>query len=217
MNPKTVLKYASEQGAKFVSVRFTDLPGSWQHLTFPIGELDEDKFEDGFGFDASSIRGWAAIHESDMLLVPDASRYWMDPFSEYPTLCVIGNAVDPITKEGYAFDPRSVAVRAESYLKFTGLADIAYFGPEAEFFVFDWSNFITIRIPRVTPSTPTRPTGIVAAKLTISGSNLGYRIRPKEGYVPVPPLDSLTTCDRTSALTLLSVGDRPSNASSRSC
>ena len=106
MNPKTVLKYAADQGAKFVSVRFTDLPGSWQHLTFPIAELGEDQFEDGFGFDASSIRGWAAIHESDMLLVPDATRYWMDPFAEQPTLCLIGSAVDPITKEGYAFDPR---------------------------------------------------------------------------------------------------------------
>ncbi|MGH9906379.1 MAG: glutamine synthetase beta-grasp domain-containing protein, partial [Pyrinomonadaceae bacterium] len=141
MNAKSVLKYASDQGAKFVSIRFTDLPGSWQHLTFPISELGEETFEDGFGFDASSIRGWAAIHESDMLLVPDASRHWMDPFSEQPTLCLIGNAVYPITKEGYAFDPRAVAVRAESYLRFTGLADTAYFGPEAEFFVFDSVKF----------------------------------------------------------------------------
>ncbi|HEX7773247.1 MAG TPA: glutamine synthetase beta-grasp domain-containing protein, partial [Pyrinomonadaceae bacterium] len=141
MNPKTVLKYASDQGAKFVSVRFTDLPGSWQHLTFPIAELGEDQFEDGFGFDASSIRGWAAIHESDMLLVPDATKFWMDPFAEHPTLCLIGSAVDPITKEGYAYDPRSVAQRAESYLKFTGLADTSYFGPEAEFFVFDSVKF----------------------------------------------------------------------------
>src|SRR5919206_514724 len=92
MNPKTVLKYASDQGAKFVSVRFTDLPGSWQHLTFPIAELGEDSFEDGFGFDASSIRGWASIHESDMLLVPDPVRYWMDPFAEEPTICFVGTA-----------------------------------------------------------------------------------------------------------------------------
>ena len=125
MNAKTVLKYASDQGAKFVSVRFTDLPGSWQHLTFPIGELAEDSFEDGFGFDASSIRGWAAIHESDMLLVPDPYRFWMDPFSGEPTLCLVANAVDPISRQGYAFDPRIVAVRAESYLKSAGIADIA--------------------------------------------------------------------------------------------
>src|SRR5436189_1309659 len=113
MNAKTLLKYASDQGAKFVSVRFTDLPGSWQHLTFPISELEESTFEDGFGFDASSIRGWAAIHESDMLLVPEAPRFWMDPFSEEPTLCLIRSAVDPITKEGYALHQRAVASRAE--------------------------------------------------------------------------------------------------------
>ena len=125
MNPKTVLKYAADQGAKFVSVRFTDLPGSWQHLTFPISELGEDQFEDGFGFDASSIRGWAAIHESDMLLVPDANRHWMDPFADEPTLCLVANAVDPLSRQGYAFDPRMVAVRAESYLKSSGIADVA--------------------------------------------------------------------------------------------
>jgi len=104
MNAKTVLKYASDQGAKFVSVRFTDLPGSWQHLTFPIGELAEESFEDGFGFDASSIRGWAAIHESDMLLVPDPYKFWMDPFSSVPTLCLVANAVDPLSRQGYAYD-----------------------------------------------------------------------------------------------------------------
>src|ERR1700745_4292472 len=100
MNPKTVLKYASEEGAKFVSVRFTDLPGSWQHLTFPIGELSESSFEDGFGFDASSIRGWAPSHESDMLLVPDATRSWMAPFSHEPTLCLVATAVDPLSRQG---------------------------------------------------------------------------------------------------------------------
>jgi glutamine synthetase len=160
------LKYASDQGAKFVSVRFTDLPGSWQHLTFPISELGEEQFEDGFGFDASSIRGWAAIHESDMLLVPDATRFWMDPFSEQPTLCLIGSAIDPITKEGYAFDPRSVAQRAESYLKFTGLADTAFFGPEAEFFVFDSVKFHNEQHSAATRSTPTKDTGTVAATQT---------------------------------------------------
>ena len=97
MNAKNALKYASDEGAKFVSVRFTDLPGSWHHLTFPIDQLSEGSFEDGFGFDASSLRGWAAIHESDMLLVPDATRYWMEPFSDEPTLCLIANVVDPIT------------------------------------------------------------------------------------------------------------------------
>src|ERR1051325_11588036 len=141
MDAKTALKYATDQGAKFVSVRFTDLPGAWHHLTFPIDQLTEGCFEDGFGFDASSLRGWAAINESDMLLVPDPSRFWVDPFAEETTICLIANVVDPITKEGYGLDPRSVAVRAESYLKFTGLADTVYFGPEAELFVFDEVNY----------------------------------------------------------------------------
>jgi glutamine synthetase len=193
MNAKTVLKYASDQGAKFLSVRFTDLPGSWQHLTFPIAELGEGSFEDGFGFDASSIRGWAAIHESDMLLVPDASRYWMDPFSEEPTLCLIGNAVDPTTKEGYPFDPRSVAIRAQNYLEFTGLADTANFGPEAEFFVFDSVKFHNEQNSAgftVDSDEGHWNTGRDADEFR--GTNLGYHIRAKEGYVPVPPTDSLS-------------------------
>src|SRR6266545_603147 len=207
MNPKNVLKYSSEQGAKFVSVRFTDLPGSWQHLTFPIGELAEETFEDGFGFDASSIRGWAAIHESDMLLVPDASRYWMDPFAEQPTLCLVGNAVDPITKEGYAFDPRSVDVRAESYLKFTGLADTAYFGPEAEFFVFDSVKFHNEQQSAgyaIDSDEGHWNSGRDANEF--QGTNLGYRIRAKEGYVPVPPTDTLADLRSEISLTLAKCG-----------
>jgi len=191
MNAKSVLKYASEQGAKFVSTRFTDLPGSWQHLTFPINQLDEGSFEDGFGFDASSIRGWAAIHESDMLLIPDPYKVWMDPFTQEPTLCVVCNAVDPISRQGYAFDPRSVAVRAESYLKSTGIADVANFGPEAEFFVFDSVQF---------ENEPQRAGYAINSDeghwnsgrdADDNGPNLGHRIRPKEGYVPCAPIDSL--------------------------
>ena len=191
MNAKSVLKYASEQGAKFVSTRFTDLPGSWQHLTFPINQLDEGSFEDGFGFDASSIRGWAAIHESDMLLIPDPYKVWMDPFTQEPTLCVVCNAVDPISRQGYAFDPRSVAVRAESYLKSTGIADVANFGPEAEFFVFDSVQF---------ENEPQRAGYAINSDeghwnsgrdADDSGPNLGHRIRPKEGYVPCAPIDTL--------------------------
>jgi glutamine synthetase len=191
MNAKSVLKYASEQGAKFVSTRFTDLPGSWQHLTFPISQMDEGSFEDGFGFDASSIRGWAAIHESDMLLIPDPYKVWMDPFTQEPTLCVVCNAVDPISRQGYAFDPRSVAVRAESYLKSTGIADVANFGPEAEFFVFDSVQF---------ENEPQRAGYVINSdeghwnsgrEADDNGPNLGHRIRPKEGYVPCAPIDTL--------------------------
>jgi glutamine synthetase len=191
MNAKSVLKYASEQGAKFVSTRFTDLPGSWQHLTFPINQLDEGSFEDGFGFDASSIRGWAAIHESDMLLIPDPYRVWMDPFAKEPTLCLVCNAVDPISRQGYAYDPRNVAVRAESYLKSTGIADVANFGPEAEFFIFDSVQF---------ENEPQRAGYAINSDeghwnsgrdANESGPNLGHRIRPKEGYVPCAPIDTL--------------------------
>ena len=107
MSVKNVLHFANDQEAKFVSVRFTDLVGAWHHLTFPISMLSEDSFEDGFGFDASSLRGWAAINESDMLLIPDANRFWIDPFTDDTTLCLIANVMEPITKDGYPLDPRS--------------------------------------------------------------------------------------------------------------
>ncbi len=207
MNPKTVLKYASDQGAKFLSARFTDLPGSWQHLTFPIDELGESSFEDGFGFDGSSIRGWAAIHESDMLLVPDASRFWMDPFAEEPTLCLIANAVDPITRQGYANDPRWVALRAESYLKSTGLADTAYFGPEAEFFVFDSVKFHNDQNSAgYTIDSDEAHWNSGRAADEFNGTNLGFRIRPKEGYVPVSPTDSLSDLRSEISLILAKCG-----------
>ncbi|MGH9901743.1 MAG: type I glutamate--ammonia ligase [Pyrinomonadaceae bacterium] len=207
MNAKTALKYAEDQGAKFLSLRFTDLVGAWHHLTFPIHELSEGSFEDGFGFDASSLRGWAMIHESDMLLVPDPVRMWMDPFSEEPTLCLIANAVDPMTKEGYGMDPRSVAQRAESYLKFTGLADTVYFGPEAEFFIFDG---VSVRndahAAGFSIQSDEGPWSSWREADEFNGPNLGYRIRPKEGYVPVPPADSLSDLRSEIALTLEKVG-----------
>ncbi|MCA1593145.1 MAG: type I glutamate--ammonia ligase [Acidobacteria bacterium] len=208
MDAKTALKYAEDQKAKFVSVRFTDLIGSWHHLTFPIHELGEGSFENGFGFDASSLRGWASIHESDMLLVPDPVRMWMDPFTEEPTLCLIANAVDPITKEGYGLDPRSVAQRAESYLRFTGIADVANFGPEAEFFVFDSVSF------KNDPNSASYSVNSDEAHWMSGrtgtdeshGPNLGYRVRQKEGYVPVSPTDSLVDLRSEMALTLEHVG-----------
>jgi glutamine synthetase len=207
MNAQTVLEYASDQGAKFVSVRFTDLPGAWHHLTFPIEELGQDSFENGFGFDASSLRGWASIHESDMLLVPDPHRYWLDPFAEEPTLCLIANVVDPVTKEGYAFDPRSVATRAESYLKFTGIADTANFGPEAEFFVFDSVKFHNEQ--HSAGYTLDSDEGVWNSGRDANefyGKNLGYRIRNKEGYVPLPPADSLSDLRSEISLTLARCG-----------
>lgn len=191
MNAKKILSFAAEKGAKFVSVRFTDLPGSWHHLTFPIAQLTEDSFEEGFGFDASSLRGWAAINESDMLLIPDAGRFWIDAFAHETTLCLIANVVDPITKEGYGLDPRSVAIRAEGYLKFTGIADTVNVGPEAEFFVFDnvqYHNEQNSAGYFIDSEEGHWNSGRGGDDLM---PNFGYHIRPKEGYVPLRPLDSL--------------------------
>ncbi|MBI4752552.1 MAG: type I glutamate--ammonia ligase [Acidobacteria bacterium] len=205
MDPKTVLQYAVDKQIKFVDVRFTDLPGSWQHLTFPISELHEDTFENGFGFDASSLRGWAAINESDMLLIPDPTRFWVDPFFEEDTLCLFADVVDPITKEGYPLDPRSVAKRAESYLKFTGLADTAYFGPEAEFFVFDSVRY------KNDPNCAMYEFDSVEGNWNSGrkADNLGFRIRTKEGYVPVPPMDSLHDLRSEIMINLESIGIHP--------
>lgn len=205
MNAKKILDYAAEKGAKFVSVRFTDLIGSWHHLSYPIEQLTEDSFEDGFGFDASSLRGWAAINESDMLLIPDPGRAWIDAFAHETTLCVIANVVDPITKEGYGLDPRSVAVRAEGYLKFTGIADTIYVGPEAEFFVFDNVEFHNDQNSAgyfVDSEEGHWNSGRAGEAMN---PNYGYHIRPKEGYVPVAPMDTLVDLRAEMSLALKDV------------
>ena len=124
-----------------LDLRFTDLPGLWHHVSYPIGQLTVEAFEEGFGMDGSSIRGWAAIHESDMLLIPDPSRYFLDPFTEVPTLVMVCDVIDPVTKQRYDRDPRYIAKKAEIYLTSTGIADTAYFGAEAEFFIFDNVRF----------------------------------------------------------------------------
>lgn len=202
MNPKNVIKFAADQGAEFLNLRFTDLIGAWHHMTFPIEELSEDTFEAGLGFDASSLRGWAAINESDMLLIPDPSRYWMDQFSERKTICLIANAVDPITKQSYPFDPRAVARRAQEYVKFTGIADTVFFGPEAEFFVFD----------RVTYHNTNNSCGATVDSYegpwntSAEGPNNGYHIRHKEGYVPCAPADTLIDLRNEIAALLKEVG-----------
>ncbi|MEA3231923.1 MAG: glutamine synthetase beta-grasp domain-containing protein, partial [Thermodesulfobacteriota bacterium] len=123
MTPADALKLAKEKDVRVVDIRFVDFPGVWQHFSVPIGELDESSFEDGFGFDGSSIRGWQPIHTSDMLVVPDAATAKIDPFYKIPTLVLIGNIVDPITREPYSRDPRHIAQKAESYLKGSGIGD----------------------------------------------------------------------------------------------
>ncbi|MGH9813322.1 MAG: type I glutamate--ammonia ligase, partial [Candidatus Acidiferrales bacterium] len=185
MTPKEVLEFAEKNQARIVDLRFTDLPGLWHHVSFPIHQLKEKSFEDGFGIDGSSIRGWAAIHESDMLLVPDPKTAFLDPFRDAPTLCMIGDVIDPVTKQQYPRDPRFIARKAEAYLGFSGLADTAYFGAEAEFFIFDNIRFdqnehcgfyfIDAEEGRWNSAREER--------------NLGYRPRYKEGYFPVPPTD----------------------------
>ena len=182
MNPKAVLEFAAANNVKMVDLRFTDLPGLWHHVSYPIHELDEASFEEGFGMDGSSIRGWAAIHESDMLLVPDPTWYMLDPFTDTPTLVMIGDIVDPVTKQHYVRDPRHVAKKAETYLAYTGIADKAYFGAEAEFFIFDNIRF---------DQAQQHGYYFIDAEEGRWNSgrerdNLGYRPRYKEGYFPVP-------------------------------
>ncbi len=141
MGPKEVLEYAKKNDARQVDLRFTDLPGLNQHISYPISMLKEDAFEEGFGIDGSSIRGWAAINESDMLLIPDGSTAFMDPFTEVPTLVMTCDVIDPITRQHYDRDPRWIAKKAELFLQSSGVADTAYFGAEAEFFIFDNVSF----------------------------------------------------------------------------
>ncbi len=205
MDAKTVMHFAVDQQVKFVDIRFTDLPGSWHHLTFPISQINESTFEEGLGFDASSLRGWATIHESDMLMIPDPTRFWVDPFFEEPTLCLFANIVDPLTKEGYGLDPRSVARRAEAYLNFTGIADVCFFGPEAEFFIFDKASYHN----QPESSGYTLDSGEGHWNSGRSDENLGYRIRQKEGYVPLPPADSLHDLRSDISQNLMDVGIEP--------
>src|SRR6201987_3705673 len=134
---KTVLEFAKQHDAKILDLRFTDIPGLWHHVSYPIEQLTESSWEDGFGIDGSSIRAWATINESDMLLKPDPNGYFLDPFTEVPTLVLVCDVVDAVTRQPYDRDPRNIARKAELYLASTGIADTAYFGAEAEFFIFD--------------------------------------------------------------------------------
>lgn len=185
MSPKEVLEFAKKNDAKQIDLRFSDIPGLWHHVSYPIHVLKEESFEEGFGFDGSSIRAWAAISESDMLLMPDGTTAFMDPFAETATLVMTCDVVDPITLQHYERDPRWIAQKAELYLKNSGIADTAYFGAEAEFFIFDnirfdqnqHSGFYFIDAEEGRWNSGREK------------DNLGYRPRYKEGYFPVPPTD----------------------------
>jgi glutamine synthetase len=203
MTPKEVLDMVKETGAKIVDIRFMDFPGVWQHFSVPVKELEESSFEDGFGFDGSSIRGWQPINASDMLVVPDADTAKMDPFFEAPTLVLIGNIVDPITRESYSRDPRHIAAKAEAYLKSTGIGDTAFFGPEAEFFIFDSVRFESSR--NLSFYEVDSVEGIWNSARE-EAPNLGYKPRHKEGYFPVPPMDKFQDLRSEMMLTLEKLG-----------
>lgn len=205
MTAADVLKMADEAGVECVDFKFMDLPGQWQHFTVPRHQLEEASFEDGFGFDGSSIRGWKEINESDMLVLPDPKTAFIDPFTRHTTLSLVCNILDPITKERYARDPRSVAINAENYLKSTGLGDTAYIGPELEFFVFDSVRFDSQ--PNMAFFEIDSDEGIWNSGRENNGMpNLGWRPRFKEGYFPVPPVDSLQDLRSEMMLTLMHCG-----------
>ena len=137
MTPDDFFKLAKKHEAEMVDLKFVDMLGSWQHCSFPIDTLDEGTFQEGLGFDGSSIRGWMGIHESDMMAVPDPDTTRVDPFFAKPTLSIIANVVDPLSRQPFTRDPRHIAAKAEAYLKQSGIADTCYVGPEPEFFIFD--------------------------------------------------------------------------------
>jgi len=203
MTPKEVLDMAIENGAKVVDLRFMDFPGLWQHFSVPIRELEESSFEDGFGFDGSSIRGWQPIHASDMLVIPDAATAKMDPFYEAPTLVLICDIADPVTREPYTRDPRNIAKKADAYLKSTGIGDVAYIGPEAEFFIFDDIRFESTRFGAFYEIDSIEGTWNTGRD---EGPNLGYKPRHKEGYFPVPPMDKFQDLRTEMVLTLEELG-----------
>jgi glutamine synthetase len=203
MTAKEALQFAEENGCRMVDYKFLDFVGVWQHFSTPMAEMSEDTFEEGIGFDGSSIRGWQPIHMSDMLLVPQPETAKVDPFIEVPTLSLICTVVDPITREGYSRDPRFIAQKAEAYLKSSGIGDTVYIGPEPEFFIFDDVRYA---------SSANESFYAVDSAEGIWNSgreefpNLGYKPRHKEGYFPCAPTDSLVDLRNEMVEVLQSVG-----------
>ena len=203
MTPSEVVALAKEKNVKIVDLKFMDLPGMWQHFSIMVNELSEDLFTDGIGFDGSSIRGFQAINESDMLLFPDPATALIDPVCQIPTLSITCNIKDPITLENYTRDVRHIAQKAEAYLQSTGIADISYWGPEAEFYLLNDIRY-----------SQTQNSGFYQVD-SVEGSwnsgreenpNLGYKPRYKEGYFPVPPSDTLQDIRSEICLKLIESG-----------
>lgn len=203
MTIKDLTKLIKEKGVEFIDLKFTDLPGLLQHFTIPAKDFSEELFIDGIGFDGSSIRGFQSIDESDMLLKPDMNTAFLEPFTDDVTLSFICNVKDPITLKLYSRDPRYVAQKAERYLSFTGIADTVYFGPEAEFFIFDDIRF---------DQTYNQGFYYIDSEEGFWNSgrdgrpNLGYKPRYKEGYFPVPPMDSFQNLRSKMVKVMLNIG-----------
>ncbi len=198
-----VLKAIKDHEVSIVDLRFTDLPGVWQHFSVPAQAIDLDSFEDGIGFDGSSIRGFQAIEESDMLVIADPTTAVLDPFTTVPTLVLICNVRDPVTGQSYTRDARHIAQKAENYLKFAGVAEVSYWGPEAEFFVFNdirYGQGTNFGFYHIDSTEAHWNTG------TEQEPNLGHKPRPKEGYFPVPPTDSMQDIRSEMVLTMIEAG-----------
>ncbi len=192
-----------KNNVKMVDLRFTDLPGTWQHFTVPANQLNESFFEDGIGFDGSSIRGFQEIHESDMLLMLDPTTAFLDKLLDVPTLVIICDVFDPITRQPYSRDPRYVARKAEAYLQQTGLAKTSYWGPEAEFFLFNdvrYGGSINSSFYYLDSTEGWWNSG------TDYKPNLGAQIAPKRGYFPVPPTDQQQDIRSRIVLELIDAG-----------
>ncbi len=200
---ENILSFAKDNHIEFVDLKFMDFPGQWQHVTIPIQEFDSKSFDNGFGFDGSSLRGWKRINESDMLILPDPATMFVDPFIKAPTISLICDVYEPATREKYSRCPRYIANKAVDYLKSTGIADTAFYGPEAEFFVFDdvrfevGNNFSYFEVDSVEGRWNTGRQ---------ENPNLGYKTRYKEGYFPVPPTDMLMDLRNEMVQNLINVG-----------
>src|SRR6516164_9840289 len=204
MTPKEVLTLIREKEVKAIDLRFVDLPGTWQHFTIPPHHLEESTFQDGVGFDGSSIRGWQTINESDMLVIPQPETAFLDPFFKETTLVLICSIQDPLTRQDYSRDPRYIARKAVNYMKSSGIADTAFFGPELEFFVFDSARFDQNQYSGYYFLDSEE--GAWNSGREESNGNLGYKLRYKEGYFPVPPADTLQDIRTEIVLKLKEVG-----------
>jgi glutamine synthetase len=202
-SPAEVLEKARAAGIKVVDIRFVDLPGTWQHFSVPLSGFDEDAFTEGLGFDGSSIRGFQAINESDMLLIPDPDSATVDPVLQVPTMYLVCNVVDPLTRKSYTRDPRHIAQKAEAHLVSTGIADVSYWGPEAEFYIFNSIRFD--QNAQCGYYFIDSDEGIWNSGSN-STPNLGFRPRFKEGYFPVPPTDKLQDLRSEIMLKLIEAG-----------